>query len=447
MTVTLRPAVNPAVERHLSYFQAARNALPGAAQGWVNDLRSRAVDVLARDGFPTTRIESWKYTDLRHVFRKAFVDRPYDVEDVDISTWLIGEGVPVAVFVDGRFSEQYSKLEGLPAGVTILPLSVALETEASGISEILGSIAPLETPGLTALNSALMQDGAFIQIDENIELDRAVQILCLTSKGFAGEAHLRHVVSLGRAAKATIVQGHFGLGPSGGLCNVVTEAVIGEGGTLRMAKRQEENSSAWHIGLVQARLDRNASFDSFTLSSGGRTARNEIRVRLAGEGANAVLNGLALARGRQHCDNTTDVEHAVPYGTSDQLYKSVVDDDARSVFLGRILVAEDAQKTDARQMNRNLLLSPGAQADSKPELIIHADDVKCAHGATVGDLDEEALFYLMSRGIGAAEARGLLVRAFAEEMIEAIADKEVRAWLDAGLAEWLGQGNEQEQAA
>ena len=170
-------------------------------------------------------------------------------------------------------------------------------------------------------------------------------------------------------------------------------------------------------------------------------------MQLAGEGGNTVLNGLALARDRQHCDNTTDVEHAMPQGTSHQLYKSVVDDNARSVFLGRILVAKDAQKTDARQMNRNLLLSSGAQADSKPELIIHADDVKCAHGATVGDLDEEALFYLMSRGIGADEARGLLVRAFAEEMIEAIPDEAIRDWLDAALVGWLEDGLQQEKAA
>ena len=160
-----------------------------------------------------------------------------------------------------------------------------------------------------------------------------------------------------------------------------------------------------------------------------------------------MLDGLALARARQHCDNTTDVDHAMPQGVSNQLYKSVVADNARSVFLGRILVAEDAQRTEARQMNRTLLLSRGAQADSKPELIIHADDVKCAHGATVGDLDEEALFYLMSRGIGAEEARGLLVRAFAEEMIAALPDEAVRGWLDAGLAAWLEGVKEQEQAA
>ena len=237
MSVTLRPVVDSAVERHLSYFQAARNALPGTAQGWVSDLRARAVDAFARDGFPTTRIESWKYTDLRRVFRNEFVDRAHDVVDIDISSWLIGEGIPAAVFVDGRFSEKYSRLDNLPTGVSIQPLSEALEQGDVLLAGILGAVAPLETPGLSALNTALMQDGAFVRIDDNVELDRPVLLLCLTSDGFAGEAHLRHVVSLGRAAKATVLQGHFGLGAASGLCNVVTEAAIGEGAALRMVNQ------------------------------------------------------------------------------------------------------------------------------------------------------------------------------------------------------------------
>jgi len=452
MTVSLRPVMDPAIERHLSVLEKARENLPGASQAWGGDLRSRAAEALARDGFPTTRIESWKYTDLRRVFRNEFAGQAQDIGALDISAldlskWRAGEAGPVLVFVDGHFSEALSRLDKLPEGVRVMPLTAALADGASGIEGLLGSVSPLESPGLTALNTALMQDGAFIRIDDDIELAEPIQLLCITSAGFSGEMHLRHVVALGRHAKAKIVQGHFAAGESSGLCNVVTEAAVGEGASLQIFKRQEESRTAWHIGLVQARLERNAAFETFTLSSGGRTARNEVRVQLAGEGTNAVLNGLALARDRQHCDNTTDVEHAMPQGTSHQLYKSVVDDNARSVFLGRILVAKDAQQTDARQMNRNLLLSSGAQADSKPELIIHADDVKCAHGATVGDLDEDALFYLMSRGISADEARGLLVRAFAEEIIEAISDDAVRAWLDEGLVGWLNGGGQQEKAA
>lgn len=447
MTVSLRPVTDPAIERHLSVLEKSRGDLPGGSVGWVDDLRSRAAKALARDGFPTTRIGSWKYTDLRRVFRNEFAGQAQDIAALDISEWCAGNAGPVLVFVDGQFSEALSGMDNLPAGVRVMPLSAALENSESGIEELLGSVSPLESPGLTALNTALMQDGAFIRLDNDVEMAEPIHVLCITSAGFSGETHLRHVVALGRHAKARIVQGHFAIGDSAGLCNVLTEAAVGEGASLQIVKRQEESRTAWHIGLVQARLDRNASFETFTLSSGARTARNEVRVQLAGEGTHAVLNGLALVRDRQHCDNTTDVEHAMPQGTSHQMYKSVVDDNARSVFLGRILVAKDAQQTDARQMNRNLLLSSGAQADSKPELIIHADDVKCAHGATVGDLDEEALFYLMSRGIGADEARGLLVRAFAEEMIEAIPDEAVRDWLDAGLVGWLKGGHQQEKAA
>ena len=447
MTASLRPVMTPAIERHLSVLDKTRDDLPGAGQAWVRDLRTRAAEALARDGFPTTRIESWKYTDLRRVFRNEFDGQAQEIATLDISEWRAGDAGPVVAFVDGRFSAELSACYGLPTGVGVMPLSAALEDGENGLEGLLGSVSPLDSPGLTALNTALMQDGAFIRVDDGVELADPIQLLCITSAGFAGETHLRHVVSLGRHAKAKIVQGHFAVGDSSGLCNVLTEAVVGEGASLQIVKRQEESRTAWHIGLVQARLERNASFESFTLSSGGRTARNEVRVELAGEGANAVLNGLALARDRQHCDNTTDVAHAMPKGTSHQLYKGVVDDNARNVFLGRILVAKDAQQTDARQMNRNLLLSSGAQADSKPELIIHADDVKCAHGATVGDLDEEALFYLMSRGIGAEEARGLLVRAFSEEMIEAVPDDAIRRWLEKGLVEWLVSGKKEEKAA
>jgi Fe-S cluster assembly protein SufD len=205
--------------------------------------------------------------------------------------------------------------------------------------------------------------------------------------------------------------------------------------------------AAWHVGLTAARLARDATYDSFVLSTGARLARNEIRVALEGEGADCTLNGVGLARGRQHCDNTTDIDHARAHCRSTQLYKNVLDGRARTVFQGRIHVAPDAQKTDAHQMNRNLLLSRNAQADSKPELIIHADDVKCSHGATVGDLDREAVFYLRSRGVDEATARNMLVRAFAAEMMEAVADDAVRAHLEAALAAWLdGMALEREAA-
>ena len=270
MTASLRPVKDPAIERHLGVLAASRDILPGAGQAWVRDLRSRAADALVRDGFPTTRIESWKYTDLRRVFRNEFAGQAQDIGALDISEWRAGDAGPVLVFIDGQFSDGLSSLDDLPAGARVMPLSAALAKGDSGIEGLLGSVAALESPGLTALNTALMQDGAFIRLDDDIELAEPVQVLCITSAGFSGETHLRHVVALGRHAKATIVQGHFAVGDSSGLCNVVTEAAVGEGASLHIVKRQEESRTAWHIGLVQARLARNASFETFTLSSGGQ---------------------------------------------------------------------------------------------------------------------------------------------------------------------------------
>ncbi len=447
MAEALKQVVTPAVERELKRFEAARGSLPGASQAWVEQFRTNAVEHFARTGFPTTRIESWKYTDLRHVFRNEFSGAPGNIEDFDTPSLLPEGDGPVVTFVDGVFSQSLSSIGKLADGVRVLPLSQALDAGDRGLEETLGTVAALDSPTLAGLNAAMMQDGAYIDVSDEVELAAPVRIVCLTSNGFCGAAHLRHVIRLGRNARATVLQAYFGTDGAIGLSNTVTECRVEDGAALNLIKRQEEDIGAWHMGLVAAEVGRDASFDAFTLSSGGRTARNEIRVTLAGEGANARLNGLALGRGRQHCDNTTDILHAVPQGTSGQLYKSVVDDSARSVFLGRIEVAPDAQKTDARQMNRSLLLSPSAQADSKPELIIHADDVKCAHGATVGDLDEEAMFYLRSRGVSRREARGLLVQAFAGETLENVEDETIMKWLEDGLLRWLEQSDEKELAA
>ena len=269
----------------------------------------------------------------------------------------------------------------------------------------------------------------------------------MTTEGFAGEAHLRNVLVTGRTSRATVLRTHVAIGASSGFCNVVTEAVVGAGAALYQPTLQDEDVAAWHIALTAAELGRDATCESFLLSTGARLARNEIVVSLAGEGASCRLNGVALVRGRQHCDNTTEVDHAKGHCRSVQLYKNVLDDRARTVFQGRIHVAPDAQKTDASQMNRNLLLSRSAQADSKPELIIHADDVKCGHGATAGDLDREAVFYLRSRGIDEVAARNMLVRGFAAEMLESVSDDAVRAHLDRALSGWLDRMTMEREAA
>ncbi|MBT5455530.1 MAG: Fe-S cluster assembly protein SufD [Rhodospirillaceae bacterium] len=437
MASVVQTLTNPAVARYTARYTEMRDRLPGAAHGWVTDLREAALSKFTRDGLPTRRVETWKYTDLRSLQQAEFSPASQiEVAPSGIALQLI-EGAFVAVFIDGRFAPELSRLSDLPAGLQITSLADALAAGDQALCTGLGTIADPDQPGFVALNAALMQDGAVCRVGDGVTVERPIQLVFATTDGAAAETHLRNLLMLGENSHATIYQSHVSLGPSTGFCDVVTEVSVGQGAGLRHITQQDQSISAWHVGLVAARLGRDASFDSFVLSSGARLSRNEIRVALDGEGADCRLNGIALVRGRQHCDNTTDVDHAKGHGHSSQIYKNVLDDRARSVFQGRIHVAPDAQKTDAHQMNRNLLLSRNAQADSKPELIIHADDVKCSHGATVGDLDQDALFYLQSRGIDPIMARNLMVRGFASEMIDDLPDDAIRAHLEAGITSWL----------
>jgi len=448
MAANLQPLTDPAAARYGARIDAAQAGLPGAAHGWVAELRARAAAALAGQGFPATRVEAWKYTDLRRVLRAGFAadTGAASPDAASIAGLLDGDG-PMAVFVDGRLSPSLSRLDGLPDGVRLVPLADALDAGESTAERLFGESDALNRPGLGALNTALMQDGALIEIGDGVELGPPVRLLFLTSGGWAGEAHPRTLVSLGANARATLLVDHASLGSATGLTDSVTDIEIGTGARLSLVKLQREAQGAYHIAQTHVRIGRDAAFDGFALAAGGRVARNEICVRLLGEGADCALNGLTLGRGRQHLDNTTDIDHAVPRGRSVQLYKNIVDDRARSVFLGRVHVAPDAQKTDAKQMNRNLLLAPGAQADTKPELIIHADDVKCGHGATVGDLDRDALFYLQSRGIAADEARAMLIEGFAGEMLETVADEGLRARAAGILDGWLAAAVGQRRAA
>ncbi len=437
MTAIVQTLADPVVAQYQDQIAALREDLPGADHSWVADLRDRAALAFADQGLPTRRVETWKYTDLRSLHRADFSPAPSS--DIAASAILPHrlEEAYAAVFVDGVFAAKLSRLDGLPEGLKFASLAEMLAAGDNELGHELGASADLNQPGFAALNTALMQDGAICRVANGVTVDAPIQLLFVTTEGSAAETHLRNLIVVGENSHAAVLQSYVSLGPSTGFCDVVTETILGQGANLRHITRQDQSATAWHVGLIAAKLGRDANFDSFVLSTGARLARNEIRVLLDGPGADCTLNGIALVRGRQHCDNTTDVDHAKGQCRSSQLYKNVLDDRARSVFQGRIHVAPDAQKTDAHQMNRNLLLSRNAQADSKPELIIHADDVKCSHGATVGDLDQDAIFYLQSRGIDAITARNLMVRGFAADMIDELPDDAIRAHLDAAITGWL----------
>jgi Fe-S cluster assembly protein SufD len=444
----LKELKDPVVARYEARFAESRGRLPGARHGWVEELRGSGEARFVRDGLPDRHVESWKYTDLRPLLRNAFAPSAGSAEATaeSLAPFMV-DGAHVAVFVNGAFAPDLSRLDALPDGVRVGSLAAALDFGDEELRGALGQVVDCSRPGFAALNTALMQDGAVCRVADGVEVAVPIQLLLVTTEGFAGEAHLRNVLAMGEMSRATVVRTHAAIGASAGFCNVVTEAVIGAGAALYQATLQDEDTAAWHIALTAAELARDATCDSLVLSTGARLARNEIQVSLAGEGASCSLNGVALVRGRQHCDNTTEVDHAIGHCRSMQLYKNVLDERARSVFQGRIHVAPDAQKTDANQMNRNLLLSRDAQADSKPELVIHADDVKCSHGATVGDLDREAVFYLRSRGIDEVAARNMLVRGFAAEMLESVPDDAVRAHLDRALSGWLDRMTMEREAA
>jgi Fe-S cluster assembly protein SufD len=433
-------AADPAASRFVAMFEDRRAALPGDA-----GLRERAIGHFARTGFPTPRTEEWKYTDLRRMLRGEFA-APADgvgVADAVVAPHLLAGGGTILAFVEGRFAPGLSRLPELPKGVSVTRF-------AETADEVADQLAAFESPdstGLVALNAAMAADGAVIRVAKGVEMAEPVQILHVMPEGSAAAVFPRSVVLLDDNAAATVVESFIGAGRAEGWTSAVTQVSLGQGARLRHVRLQGENENAWHVGTTQVRIARNARYQGFVMTTGARLSRAELRIDFAGEGAECDLAGMCLLRGRQHGDITTRTDHAVPNCASRQVFKSVLDDRARAVFQGRVHVAPDAQRTNADQLNRNLLLTPGAQADSKPELVIHADDVKCSHGATVGDLDRDALFYLQARGIDADTARAMLVEAFVRELLDGMPEDGARALVEAAIAGWLGARTEEEQAA
>jgi Fe-S cluster assembly protein SufD len=432
-------------------FARVHEALPGAGIVWLDELRARAMNRFAETGFPTIRSEAWKYTDLRRLAASSFEAAPARspvLRRETLAPFLVDGAGPAAVFVDGRFVPALSELDGLPKGAMFRSLAEFLAESPALVEPHLGRVAPPDVAGgLVALNTALMADGMVLVLERNVQLDAPVQILNIASGGSGFATHPRLLVIAGEGSAATLVEGFAALGATRGFTDAVAEIALGPAARLRHVRLQEESDSAWHVGLIGVSAARDAGYEGFVVSAGGRLSRTEIRARLDGKGAECTLQGATLVRGRQHADITTDIEHASGNAQSRQMFRAVLDDQSRSVFQGRVFVAKDAQRTDAQQSNRNLLLSRGAVADSKPELIIHADDVKCSHGATVGDLDRNALFYLRARGIDERTARGLLIEGFMSELIDAAPGAAVRARIERSLATWLAGMDRAKEAA
>ncbi len=429
-------AAQPFVEQ----FAAAKGGLPGAGLPWLAALRDAGMERFADRGLPTPRSESWKYTNLRPLEKIAFGMPNGEAIRLERLPSLLPAGASEnhLVFVNGRFRADLSTLKSTREGVRIGSLAAALAEDGDELAEYLGRIAPADGQPLLDLNTALMGDGLLLRLERGAVVKTPIEVIYI---GVAGEQslayHPRNLIMLEPNSQAVVIEHHVSFDGGATLANSATEIALGDGALLHHYKMQAEGPEAFNLGTLHASIGRDAHYDGFGMSLGARLSRNEVAVRLDGEGARCHLNGAYMMRGRQHCDNTTVIEHVVPHTSCREVFKGVLDDEARAVFQGRIVVHPDAQQSDGHQHSKAMLLSEKAEIDAKPELEIYADDVKCSHGATAGDLDHDALFYLRSRGLPEARARNLLIEAFLTESVEAIAAADLCPAFLASIADWL----------
>lgn len=409
-----------------------------AKSGALAAQRAEALARFEQLGFPTRRDEAWRFTDVKPLQRRAFAPAepgPHAIPDLD--RLRFADSAHRIVLVNGRFAPELSAIGELPKGVWLAGTAHTMEVRSDLAAALLDQTDTAGGQAFASLNAALFADGFVLVLEPGVSLDGTVEII------HWGEAaqrsfHTRSLIRLGERAQATIIESFAGQGEY--WTNAVNLIQLGASAALRHVKLQDEGLKAIHFGQVRAELAGESRYESFVLTLGGGLSRHDSFVKFGGEGAACGLFGAYLLRGEQDATNATFVDHATPSCTTSEVFKGVVDERAHGVFLGRIAVRPHAQKTSAHQLNKNLLLSPRATVDTKPELEILADDVKCSHGATVGDLDEEALFYLEARGIPAPEARRMLIEAFAADAIDRIEDDaDLRAHLAAQVQRWLGK--------
>ncbi len=406
---------------------------------WLNTLRSAGRARFAELGFPKVRQEDWRFTNLGALERTLFL--PASPASALVAVDALPSVTPShrLVFVNGGFRADLSAASERPDGVIIGSLAAVMASHPALVEAHLGQRADDAGHGPLALNTAHLADGAVLYVPKGVYLDKPVELVMIGAGGHEPLSwHPRLLVVLEERAGATLIEHHFSLGDGAAtFSNGVSEITLGTGARLRHYKAQRENAAAFHLSTLSGRLEHDACYEGFLLTLGARLSRNEVRLVLAGPGAEAKLSGAYLLRGEQLGDTTTVIDHASPRCTSQQLFKGVIDDKAQGVFQGKVLVRPNAQKTDARQLSRALLLSDDARIDAKPELEIHADDVKCSHGATAGDLDEDAMFYLRARGIDRDGARALLIGAYVNEAIAEISSEPVREAFEALADHWL----------
>ncbi|MCF7801981.1 MAG: Fe-S cluster assembly protein SufD [Candidatus Marinimicrobia bacterium] len=396
----------------------------------IHRLRQAARERLDVSQFPTTKNEDWKYTNLKPFFENDFHFAPQlgtGFQLPDAKSYQIHADAWTMVFVNGHFQPAASRLDGLDESITLVPLDKADTSRPdSDLVRILDCMGRTEEDIFSDLATAFLHNGVYLHIPKNVKLDKPIHLVYLSTDSetpfFTAP---RNIIALDQGAEAVVTE-HF-QGAEGAIyhSNPLTQILVAENANLTHNKLGLESEYAYHVGRMVVNQSQDSRFSTWSFTLGGRLVRNEIDVLLDGSGSEVHLNGLYIATGEQHMDNQTYIDHAVPHTTSTEHYRGVMNDHGHGVFTGRVLVRQDAQKTDAQQMNKNLLLSKTAQADTRPQLEIFADDVKASHGATVGQLDEDQIFYLRSRGIGEAAARHLLTQAFANEIVDSVPHEEM----------------------
>ena len=412
------PAVTEELSTYLDIF-GSRAKKRRSEPDWLVERRNRGMQQFAEQGFPTTKHEEYRYTNLAPIAKTPF--RIADGGTVtldDLAPFLYNEiKGDRLVFVNGQFSRPLSSVTDLKASITTTGFLLA--DNPAVIAPHLARYSTERNNPLAALNSALFSDGAVVRIPEYSAWEAPVHLVFVSTADAPDTAtHPRVLVIAGRDSEAAVIETHCGIGGTRYWTNAVTEIVAADNARLDHYRLQQETLSAFHSSLVEIHQGRDANVTTHSVSFGGALVRNDVEVVLEDENSECTMNGLYAINGRQHVDNRTCVDHTMPHCTSHQLYKGVLDGYARGVFGGKIIVRPDAQKTDAFQSNKNLLLSENADVNTKPQLEIDANDVKCSHGATIGQIDDEAAFYLRSRGLGESEARSLLTYAFAADLLE-----------------------------
>ncbi len=413
-------------------FQKFENSLNGGRESHFHQIRKSALDEFSKLPVPTTKDEEWKYTNISPLLKHNFVEGKKTYVNPDRITKFLFDQLEhsLMVFVNGNFSHHLSRLEEIPHNVKVSSLAEELKKDNPVISEHLGKYAKQENQIFTALSTAFTNDGAFIHIPDGKIVENAIHIIFLTTSDQKIFTQPRNLFIAGKNSQVTIIEHYVSEDESIYFTNSVTEIVVDDNAVVDHIRLQEESTKAFHIARMEVDQQRSSNFSSHLISTGAEFARNDFNTKFNDQGSECTLNGLFMIKDDQLFDAHTMIDHAKPHCISHEHYKGILQDKSKGVFNGKVMVRQDAQKTNAFQENNIILLSDDAVMNTKPQLEIFADDVKCSHGATIGKLDQNAMFYLKSRGIGDEAATAILIHAFASDVITSIKLPELREYLE-----------------